>query len=1213
MAGSKSNRSSEIAIIGLSLRVPGADNERQFWHNLSTGTESLTVFTDDELDLGLRHRVLLNHPNFVRSGGVLEDIDRFDAEFFACSAREAQLLDPQQRLFLQACWEALESGGYDPDRYAGSIGIYAGAGINTYFILNVMPSIDLTDFATLQSIITKNDKDYLCSRVAYKLNLRGPAVVVQTACSTSLVAVHLACQSLLAGECDMALAGGVSIRVPQRSGYLYQEGGILSPDGHCRPFDAQACGTVASNGLGVVLLKRFDYALRDRDLVRAVILASAINNDGSRKVGFMAPSVDGQASAIAEAHAVARVTPDSIGYIETHGTGTELGDPIEIRALSKVFSQHSEARINCVLGSVKGNLGHLDTASGIVGLIKSVLCLEHRELPPMVNFSKPNPKLDLASTPFVINNTLQPWISAGRPRRAGVSSFGIGGTNAHVVLQEAPSNRQPESTGGCSLFLLSARTAAALEEVTSRLRTCLEERDELCLEHVAYTLQTGRRHHTYRRMFVARDRSDALHLLGNKDASRVFDSIVESRNRRVTLLLPDQGAEHVSQASEWYRNVQPFGLALDDCARILSSRLGTDVRDFLHPQADRSHDRDIQTSAIADAWALFSVEFAVAKTLIEWGLQPEAMLGFGIGECVAACIADVLTLETALTAVACRAAGRHSSLVACVEPERGQFQAPKIPFVSPVTGSWISNEQATNPDYWLRDPSELMPIGQALKTLFEETDAQAVDLGPGSTFYELLGGHTASSPRRTPPIATFHKVESPSTELECPWRTLGNFWLSGIAVNWAMVQPNGRCHRVSLPTYPFGGQSYWIAPPADLPRVESGPFSASVASSRPVTGIAYLAPRSKTEVQLAQMWEEVLGCSPIGVNDDFFELGGDSLAALQIASRIRHVFPLEAPVQKLAQACTVAQLATLIEERPESQTHSTLPLADVVGTSPLVILQKGDESKPFFCVHPAGGTVLCYVPLARLLGSNQAFFGLQAPALYGGEEPSAIEEKAHLFLQLIRQCQPRGPYLIGGHSYGGNVAFEIACQLLHEGDEVALLALLDSYPPEAYQELPPPEQFREAFPRVVASYFGLDTAQEMKPSLILTKVHAIYPDLTTETIEKIFQAWLGHFRALQAYRPRSTYSREITYFCCESDADAGIINPAACNLSGSRRAEAWSRFSMLPIRVHRVPGNHFTLLRSPHVETLAVLLRRAIDGCLPTFGGPVHLAGISSQ
>jgi acyl transferase domain-containing protein/thioesterase domain-containing protein len=1212
MGGFRGNRSSEIAIIGLSLRVPGADNERQFWHNLSTGTESLSVFADDELDLGLRQRVLVNRPDFVKSGGILEDIDRFDAEFFGCSAREAQLLDPQQRLFLQACWEALESAGYDPDRYAGSIGVYAGAGINTYFCLNLLPSTDITDFATLQSIVTKNDKDYLCSRVAYKLNLHGPAVVVQTACSTSLVAVHLACQSLLAGECDMALAGGVSIRVPQRSGYLYQEGGILSPDGHCRPFDSQACGTVASNGLGVVVLKRLDYALRDHDLVRAVILGSAINNDGSRKVGFMAPSIDGQASAIAEAQAVAQVTPDSIGYIETHGTGTELGDPIEIRALNKVFSHHSIARNSCALGSVKGNLGHLDTAAGVVGLIKSVLCLENRELPPMVNFREPNPKLELDRTPFWINYTSKPWMSDGRPRRAGVSSFGIGGTNAHVVLQEAPSIRQPEPTGSCSLFLLSARTTTALEQVTSRLRAYIEERNELCLEHVAYTLQTGRRHFAYRRMFVPRGKWDALHLLNGKDPTRIFDSVVESKNPRVSLLLPDQGIEHIPQASEWYQNVRPFVLALDDCARILCSRLGTDVRDFLHPNAGRSRHRDIETGPVADAWALFSVEFALARTLIEWGLQPEAMLGIGIGECVAACIAGVLPLETALTAVACRVTRGNSGLVACGPPEHAQFHVPKIPFISPVTGSWIADEQSTNPDYWLRYSSKPMLIGQAMMTFFEETDAQAVDLGPGSRFKKLLGEqHVVRFPRRSPPIAIFRETDNASGESECPWRTLGHLWLSGVAVNWAMVQPNARCQRLSLPTYPFEGQSYWIAPPNNLPHVELSVPAASVVSSRPATANAYLVPRSKTEVQLTQIWEEILGYNPIGVNDDFFELGGDSLAALQIASRIRQIFPLEVPVQKLAQACTVAQLAELIEERSESHSDSALPLAEVLGTSPLIVLQKGDESQPFFCVHPAGGTVLCYVPLARLLGSNQTFFGLQAPALYGGEEPPTIEEKAHLYLQLIRQSQPRGPYRIGGHSYGGNVAFEIACQLLREGDEVALLALLDSYPPEAYQELPSPEQFREAFPRVVASYFGLDTAQEMEPSLILSNVRTIYPDLTTETIEKFFQIWFGHFRALQAYRPSSTYSREITYFCCESDADIGIVNPTACNISGSRRADAWSRFSLEPIRIHWVPGNHFSLLRSPHVETLAVLLQRAIDGCLSN--GPVRVNGVSTH
>jgi len=1215
MAGPESNGPLGIAIIGLSLRVPGADNERQFWWNLSSGTESLRPFADDELELDPRQQSLLSNPDFVRSGGALEDIDRFDGEFFGCSAREAQLLDPQQRLFLQASWEALESAGYDPDRYAGSIGIYAGAGINTYFCLNVLPGADLTNFAMLQSIITANDKDYLCSRVAYKLNLRGPAVVVQTACSTSLVAVHLACQSLIAGECDMALAGGVSIRVPQKSGYLYQEGGILSPDGHCRPFDAQACGTVASNGLGVVVLKRLEYAARDRDNVRAVILGSAINNDGSRKVGFMAPSIDGQASAIAEAHAVAQVTPDSIGYIETHGTGTGLGDPIEIRALSKVFCRHSETGARCVLGSVKGNLGHLDAAAGVVGLIKTVLCLEHRELPPMVNFSEPNPKLGLARTPFYINTTAQPWTSNGRPRRAGVSSFGIGGTNAHVVLQEAPAIRQPEPTDSCSLFLLSARTAAALEETTRRLRTCIEERSELCPEHVAYTLQTGRRNFKYRRMFIARDRSDVLQLLGTRDPGRTFDSIAESKNRRVTLLLPDEGVEHIRLAGQWYREVQPFRLAFEDCAHLLCSRLGADVRDFLDPILDpmtsRSSGWEAETSAIAGAWALFSVEYALARTLIEWGVQPEAMFGIGIGECAAGRIAGVLPLEAALAAVACRAAANHSSLAACGKPERAQLENPRIPFISAATGSWITNEQATDLDYWLRYPSKPAPLGQAVMTLLEDTDAQPVDLGPGSTFYGLLREHGSKSRHYIPAIPIFHELEAPPVGLGCPWPELGRLWLSGVNVNWTMVQADRRCQRVSLPTYPFEEQSYWIAPPSDLPHLQArSPFSP--VSSRPASRTAFLAPGSETEVQLAQIWEEILGCSPVGVNDDFFELGGDSLAALQIANRIRRIFPLDIPLQKLAEACTIAQLARLIDEGSEVSPHPMLPVAGMVGTSPLVVLQKGAKSRPFFFVHPAGGTVLCYVPLARLLGSDQAVFGLQAPALYGGDEPSCIEEKASLYLKLIRESQPRGPYLIGGHSYGGNVAFEIACQLIRDGDDVGLLGLLDSYPPEAYQHLPSPAQFRETFPRVIAAYFGLETTPEMDPSNVFDRVRTIYPDLTAEIIEHIFQVWLGHFRALQDYRPGSVYSGQITYFCSESEAHAGIVNPAACDLSGSRRAEAWSRFSLLPIEIHRVPGNHFSLLRSPHVEALAVLLRRAIDGCLSRYDGPRHLTEIST-
>ena len=1188
------NTPGRVAVIGFSLRVPGAGHEHQFWRNLSAGTESISLFSDDELDP--RQQGLRNNPDYVRRGGVLADIDRFDAEFFACSAREAQLIDPQQRQFLQACWEALENAGYETETYAGLIGIYAGAGINTYLCLNVLPNADLADFASLQSIITANDKDYLCSRIAYKLNLRGPAVVVQTACSTSLVAVHLACQSLLSGECDMALAGGVSIRVPQRSGYVYQEGGILSPDGHCRPFDAQSCGTVPTNGLGVVVVKRLEDALADGDHIRAVILGSAINNDGSRKVGFMAPSIDGQASVIAEAQAVAGVTSDSIGYIEAHGTGTELGDPIEIRALSKIFAQSSQRADRCALGSVKGNLGHLDTAAGVVGLIKCVLCLEHRMLPPTVNFHQPNPKLDLARTPFYLSNTIQPWRRDDRPLRAGVSSFGIGGTNAHVVLEEAPEVHEDGTSSGDSLLLLSARTPEALERITENLRSYLEEHSDLPLRDVAYTLQVGRRSFAHRRMFVARNRSDLMGLFASRDPARVLDALVERKNRPLSFLLPDHGVGDVDRAGAWYRSVQPFRKAMDDCAQLFHPHLGLDLNDLLRPQSSggTALDNRAEATAAISAGALFSVEYAMARALIEWGLQPEAMLGVGVGEYVAGCIAKVLPLEMAVAAITDRDRAHRLNRAAVTRPDQGQLRQPEIPFISGATGTWITNAQATDPCYWFEHDGRPAFLDRAVKTLLDDANTQPLDLGPGPGFCESFRERTNQAWCVTP-IPLFREMDAQAGDSEFPWGALGQLWLNGVGINWAVIQ-SARRRRVPLPTYPFEGRSYWIAPPANL-----APGSADVAPLVPIDAPratrarAYSAPNSETEVQLVRIWEEVLGCTPIGINDDFFDLGGDSLAALQIATRIRRIFPGDIPVQKLAGASKIAQLAELIDAVAQRPSPRNTGLGAIVGTSPLVTLQTGKADLPFFCVHPAGGTVLCYVPLARRLGPEQTFYGLQAPSLYGGDEPSSIEEKADLFIRLIRQTQPRGPYLIGGHSYGGNLALEIASQLIRASEDVALLALLDSYPPEAYRELPSAERFREAFPRFVGSYLGVDTAYYAEAPSILAQVGILYPELTPDAIEQIFNVWLGHFRALQEYQPRSTYPGQITYYCCESDAVGGMVDLGARNLLGSRRAEAWSRLSSVPLDIHFVPGDHFSLLRVPYVDTLAALLRQSIE------------------
>ncbi|MDY7014673.1 MAG: type I polyketide synthase, partial [Cyanobacteriota bacterium] len=520
----------DIAIIGLTGRFPGAKNLEEFWQNLRDGVESITPLSEADLAATGIPEQLYRQKNYVKAAPVLkDDIAEFDAAFFGFSPKEAELLDPQHRFFLELAWEALETAGCCEDTPDNRIGVFAGVGRNTYLLFNVYPHLNKNDSVGAFQTLISNDKDFLSTRLSYLLDLTGPSVTVQTACSTSLVAVHFACQSLLNGESDVALAGGVSLKVPHRAGYLYQEGGIYAPDGHCRSFDAKAKGTVGGSGAGIVVLKRLEEAIADGNCIHAVIKGTAINNDGALKVGYTAPSVTGQATAIAEALFVAEIDPATIQYVEAHGTATPLGDPIEVRALTEAFQTQTQKRGFCALGSLKSNVGHLDAAAGVAGLIKTVLALKHQAIPPSLHFEQGNPEIDFAHSPFYVNARLTPWTRQETPRRAGVSSFGIGGTNAHLVLEEAPTVEMESSLGmsdnngqgkveqspRAALLVLSAKTATALEQATANLANDWQRRPHLALRDVAYTLQTGRRAFEHRRIVVASSREEAIASLQN--------------------------------------------------------------------------------------------------------------------------------------------------------------------------------------------------------------------------------------------------------------------------------------------------------------------------------------------------------------------------------------------------------------------------------------------------------------------------------------------------------------------------------------------------------------------------------------------------------------------------------------------------------------------------------------------------------------------------
>ncbi|RKG71007.1 acyltransferase domain-containing protein [Corallococcus exercitus] len=888
MSGGDDTTGMELAVIGMAGRFPGAPDVAAFWRNLRAGVESISFFSVDDARAAGVPESLLSNPDYVRAFGVLEGAEDFDARFFGYNPREAETLDPQQRLFLECAWEALEDGGYDPSRYARPVGVFAGAGMNLYLLLHLWNGQVPEDPAEAHQLSLGNEKDYLASRVAYKLNLRGPALSVQTACSTSLVAIHLACQSLLNGECDMALAGGVGLSLPQKSGYLFQPEGIQSPDGHCRAFDANAAGTVGGNGLGVVVLKRLQDAQEDGDRILAVVKGSAVNNDGSGKMGFTAPGVEGQAEVIRAALSVAEVPAESVSFIEAHGTGTALGDPVEFKALVRAYGAGPAGR--CALGSAKTNIGHLDAAAGVAGFIKAVLALQHRELPPTLHFEQPNPRIDFEHSPFYVNRELQPWAAKG-VRRAAVSSLGIGGTNAHVVLEEAPALEAGSPARPSDVVVLSARSPEALEAATDRLVAHLEAHPSLPFADVCHTLQVGRRAFAYRRAVSGRSAGDVLSALKARDAARVMEGHVVEEGRPVFFLFPGQGTQRPGMARELYENVPEFRRRIDEGAALLRPHLrGLDLRTVLYPEPGMEDAAErLQETWLAQP-ALFLVEYALARQWQAWGVQPGGMLGHSIGEFVAACVAGVLSFEDALAVVAARgrlmqdlprgamlavelpaeqlrpllgdalslaasnapamsvASGETEALgalearllargVGCkrlrtshafhsamMEPalaafaerlRRVRLQAPSIPYVSNVTGTWITEAEATDPEYYARHLRQGVRFSEGLQTLLRERPL-LLEVGPGRGLGALARMQPDFDAKR-PPVATLPREDEAKSGAGL-LEPLGRLWLAGAVIDWRAYREGERRLRVALPTYPFERERCWIERGASAPE-----------------------------------------------------------------------------------------------------------------------------------------------------------------------------------------------------------------------------------------------------------------------------------------------------------------------------------------------------------------------------------------------------------
>ncbi len=969
-----------IAVIGMAGRFPGAASLDGFWDNLRNGVESITRFSPDELE-DAYGRSVQDQPGYVRARSILDGAELFDAEFFGFLPREAELTDPQQRIFLEIAWEALECAGYDPAAFPGEIAVYAGSSFNTYFLYNLMNNrqriesvtgnYQVAEFPT----IAGNGADFIATRIAYKLDLRGPAFTVQSACSTSLLAVAEACQCLLDYRADMALAGGVSITFPQRRGYVHQDGGMVSPDGHCRTFDAEAAGTVFGSGAGVVLLKRLDAAFADGDPIHAVIRGSAVNNDGARKVGYTAPSSYGQAKAVALAQAVAGVTADSISYVECHGTATPLGDPIEIAGLTKAFRATTGRNGFCAIGTVKTNIGHLDIAAGVTGLIKTILALEHEGLPATLHFKTPNPQLGLENSPFYVNASFQSWPRSAAPRRAGVNAAGVGGTNVHLVVEEAPageSRSAPSPDGGAAqLFVVSARDDCALLEARERLAAHVERHSEQCIGDIAFTLQTGRRAFARRFFVVAKDGYELIKKLRAQGEART----AAAAPPKLAFLFPGQGAQYAGMGQGLYRRYPVVARTIDRCAEILEPLLGLDLRRELFGDPGEAGPR-LQASALAQP-AIFSVSYSVACLWKSLGLEPSSMLGHSIGEFVAATLSGVMRLEDALAVVTargkmmqelpegamlavmlaepelaaclpndlsiaavnanaiCVAAGPYAAIDAfvaqltaqgiisrrlrtshafhsamvdpVVEPlaemmRRVSLSPPRIPYVSTMSGTWITAEQATDPHYWALHCRETVRFAAGLTCLAGESPPCLIEAGPGRALTSLA--RQSETGRRAPVIAASLPDAAEITAAEEVFLdALGHLWAAGVAPEGHGLYDGAPHRRIVLPTYPFQRKRFFVDPPAanSIATISfEGNQIAAMANETPKPALAAVIPPSAQapsrqaaiRAELESLLENLSGIdvasAPRGAS--FLELGFDSLFLTQASQAIKTRF-----------------------------------------------------------------------------------------------------------------------------------------------------------------------------------------------------------------------------------------------------------------------------------------------------------------------------------
>lgn len=1243
-----SNENNDIAVIGMAGRFPGADNIEDFWKNLTNGKESITFYTNDDLKQEGIDQNLLDNPYYVKAQSTLSDVCSFDADFFAYSPNEAKLMDPQQRIFLECAYHALENSGYDNEEsHHATIGLYAGIGRNKYLSDHIHEP-GLEDPVGQYQTLIGNGADFLCTRVAYKLNLQGPALTIQTACSSSLVAIHQACIALNAEDCDIAMAGGVSFQGLDKQGYLYEPDMIGSPDGRCRAFDADANGTIGGQGVGLVVLKKLSTAQKDGDNILAVIKGHAINNDGNNKIGFTAPSTQGQAEVIRKAHERAGVSPDSITYIEAHGTGTKLGDPIEIDALKTAFASNVDSTQTCAIGSVKPNIGHLDAASGVTGFIKAVLCLQHHRLVPTLHYKKNNEKIDFSGTPFYIISENIPWNPTSIPRRAGVSSFGLGGTNAHFVLEEYHRDKQRNSTSKNVTdypIFLSAHTQNSLRKKHDQLLTYLKDNNHIALSDVSYTLLIKRKQFQNSLYTVANSIQDIVDKLENNTLTPCNE---DNAVGDIIFMFPGQGSQYAGMGQQLYQRHEYFRHTMDECFSIIKQHsLDFSVRDIF------SSSKKLHQTLITQP-ALFVMEYAMAKYLMHMGVRPSAMIGHSVGEYVAACLAGVLSLQDALFIVIQRAklvqtlpsgamlsvllpnAEAHwcqlfdvdiaaindnHSFVASGSPEniaklsdyltkndishkavtvshafhsrmldpilpsfanalrQITFSTPKIPLISNVSGTFHTETSVTSKQYWIDHLRGTVQFAKGLTCLLDNTsflNTTFIEVGPSQVLTKI-GKRLPQKPTHfIPSMASQRNHEREESIL---LSTLLYLHAGKCLVNWSYFFA-GESRFIDLPTYPFDKKEYWI------PQKDHGHNKRKINSKTEII----IAEEASTEREscigdevtttLLSLLKEYLGHTEIHQEDDFFELGGDSLLAIRLINRINTIFKCNLELSDIFSKPTISKLAQHINQviitRKSSATEDWSAI--------LVKLHDAPASQnTVFLVHAIDGYLKTYGNFINALKGDYNIYGLQNPYLekYNPSisDLDSIEKIADYYIKAVESITTEAPYTIVGFSLGGIISFEMSRKLIEQGKQVNLLGMIDCIRPDhPYANL---QNTVSVFLDIVRIFAKGDLeitndefSQLERFQKIDLLVNAIgFDDLSVDRREQIYTQIINYSEAIASYQAKP-YSGKVLFF----NAKERFPNYQDITLD-----ETWREVMAEEMIVHEVPGNHFSMLDQNHV------------------------------